>query len=851
MTTAAPVLPSQPWTGEMPLAMYPPDDQEFVLRTQRASARIQEITNGNGKPEAGAFISGSPTDGVPMIHKPTVQPGGNTASASHGTPERSGWYNRPRRLSNNSEASSTVASSAGFDRDSFDGRIRSTSMSSSHTSIDSYPIGGLHSPAAQPKWQTPSNLPLIMRAENAVGTGAQSFPWQKPAPIKQYRKKSQGELFAALPGEVLELILEELRKLHLSPGQNSCATCWMRDCCSVALSARKFLKYAREALYGHIHIVGHEGPAIKKRTKTTYGSRLILLRRTLRSTAQIAVIVRSFKPPALPQGIGLTEYHDLIASMIMACPNLERLIGYYPTYNHSFQRIFQALSTRPKLKEMNWILEPSPSQQQQRSRPGGPNSHWGPVDLTRQEAQGFLDFNVNWKHLTTLVIHCHLGATLSPPNLLERTIRYLPALQNLYLSHLPHTAFNDSSLLALPPLKTLSLAQCSGITTNGLSALATRRNSNSLQTLTLIHMNIESLPAIARLFSYLHCLETFNIVQTIAPAIPPDEFIMLFPYLACRTLKRLHWDIPHLPTQSTPSDTILAKSISAGGFPCLRHLCAPNDPEGVFQAVCQPREKVELPGDRFRGRPPTAHSSSFGGHAHTNSSSSRRPSTAQGWQGFGGGGHNRNSSSVSSSQRSGSALGFWGSGNRSRSGSRSGSRNGNTTPPPAVSPLFPPPDALDMMARDNSDLHQARMAAQARIDQAKKYPRYFIQVFDEGGTMREKYGVGAFVGTVESKVRYVLVAEEGRGGTDEGGGLVTVEDMIRDDGGESLVLGGGGGEEVGKKKKDKIGVDERGKRTREGCIGRWNTYSGNVVDKKDKERWWHQERGRWRQAVLS
>ncbi|KAK4649354.1 uncharacterized protein QC761_118130 [Podospora bellae-mahoneyi] len=843
MTTAAPISPSRPWAGGMPLAMYPPNDQEFVLRTQRASARIQEITNGNGKPEVGACISGSPTDGVPTTHKPTVQLGGNTSSALNGTAERSGWYDRPRRLSNNSEASSTVASSAVFDGESFDGRIRTMSMSSSHTSVDSYPIGGPQSPAAQPRWQTPSNTPLIMGAGNAAGPCAQSYPWQKPAPIKQYRKKAQGELFAALPGEVLELMLEELRKLHLGQGRNSCATCWMRDCCSVALSARKCLKYAREALYGHIHIVGHEGPAIKKRTKTTYGSRLILLRRTLRSNAQIAVIVRSLKPPALPQGVGLTEYNDLVASVIMACPSLERLIGYYPTFNHSFQRIFQALSTRPKLKEMSWILEPSPSQQQQRSRPGGPNSHWGPVDLTRQEAQGFLDFNVNWKHLTTLVIHCHLGATLSPPNLLDRTVRSLPALQNLYLSHLPHSAFNDSSLLALPPLKTLSLAHCTGVTTNGLSALATRRNSNSLHTLTLIHMNIESLPAIARLFSYLYCLETFNIVQTITPAIPPDEFIMLFPYLACRTLKRLHWDIPYLPTQSTPSDTILAKSISAGGFPALRYLCAPNDPEGIFQAVCQPREKVDLAGDRFRGR---AHSY---GHAHANSTSSRRPSSSQAWQGFGSG-HHRNSSTASS-QRSGSALGFWGSSNRSRSGSRSGSRGGNTPPP--VSPLFPPPDALDMMARDNSDLHQARMAAQARIDQAKKYPRFFIQVFDEGGTMREKYGVGAFVGTVGSKVRYVLTPNEGLGQTDEGGGLVTVEDMIRDDGGEALVLGGGEGD-GGSKKKKGAGVGEREggeKRTREGCTGRWNTYSGMVVDKKDKERWWHQERGRWRQAVPS
>ena len=37
-------------------------------------------------------------------------------------------------------------------------------------------------------------------------------------------------------------------------------------------------------------------------------------------------------------------------------------------------------------------------------------------------------------------------------------------------------------------------------------------------------------------------------------------------------------------------------------------------------------------------------------------------------------------------------------------------------------------------------------------------------------------------------------------------------------------------------------------RTREGCTGRWNA-SG--LDKKDKERWFHTERGRWRAVALS
>lgn len=61
------------------------------------------------------------------------------------------------------------------------------------------------------------------------------------------------EIFAALPGEVLELILDELKKLHLRPGSESCATCWMRDLCSVTLSSRKWSKFARTSLYVELY----------------------------------------------------------------------------------------------------------------------------------------------------------------------------------------------------------------------------------------------------------------------------------------------------------------------------------------------------------------------------------------------------------------------------------------------------------------------------------------------------------------------------------------------------------------------------------------------------------------------
>lgn len=651
------------------------------------------------------------------------------------------------------------------------------------------------------------------------------------------RKKAQpGEQFAALPGEVLELILEELRRLHFQPGSISCATCWMRDCCSVAVSARKFLKYAREALYQDIYLVGSESPNMKKRTKVDHGSRLILLRRTLRANPQIALIVRSLKPPATPSTATTLEYNDLVASVVMACPNLERLVGFYPAYNHAFQRLFQALSTRPRLKEMTWIIEPPPSFRQGHHRNKSSGAKKGPVQEGLKYSygpQGFINFHWNWQRLTTLVIHGKTRAILGPNSVLEGTLRCLPSLQNLILSHLPPTAFNDVNLLSLPALKKLSLSHMPGVTTAGLSSMATRSASASITTLTLIHLNIESLPALARIFSNLTSLETFNIVQAYAPSMPTDEFIWLFPYLASQTLRKLHWDIPYLPTRATMADQILAKSISANGFPSLRVLRAPNDPEGVFQSLCRPEERADLPTDRFRTTPRQSHHNrTASGYSPSRPGTSNNNNPAQPWL------NNKPSSAPSS-------------------------------------PLFPP-DAI-MLPRDNSNLHLSRLAAQQRLENARRFPKFFINVIDENNITVEKYGIGAFLGCVESNIRYFLKPDEG--GTDEGGGLVTISELTGDCG-EALVLepslgsaekyasqGGyqsqieSGNESgnrssisMGRGRRERKKLDEKAnseRRTREGCTGRWNTMSGNVIDKKDKERWWHTERGRWRGVALS
>lgn len=811
MASAGPVLPTPAGfhLANIPRTFYSSPDEDFITRVERSSARSAAMEHGYAPGE---------TSQPAALSDAAIMADSLTSSS-----DRTAMYNRPRRLSNSSTATttSTVYSSP----ESSDGRIGGGSSWGSQTSFESIISG----------FQRPVYANPHLQGQNHGQNPAQQYPWQRPALIKAARRRAKpGELFAALPGEVLELILEELKQLHLRPGSASCATCWMRDCCSVALSARKWLKFARTALYEDIQLVGADGTHMKKRYKLGHGARMVLLRRSLRSLPHIAVVVRSLKVPALlPPGTDADGYRDLVASVIMACPNLERLTGFYPAYNHEFSRLFHALSTRQRLREMAWVLEAPPAQPQPqtrtrsktriktRTRQGGEDLVIAPTPaaLQPQQSKAFLEHHVNWLHLTTLTVHCQPGAVLGPDSLLTSTLVCLPLLQNLHLSHLPYATFNNASLLSLPPLKKLTLAHLGGVTTAGLSSFATRPNSATVRSLTLIHMDVDSLPALARIFSNFAALESFSIVQRAPPTMAPGEPIWLFPYLASPSLRRLHWDIidnnhdndtttttnqhpAALVAAASPADVILARSVAAAGFPRLRALRAPNDPEGIFQALCRPRERADLPADRYA----IASAGSHHHHPHHPYHVGTPPRRGV-----------RRASTASSSAGAGSVS----------SGS-SGGAGGTDSPgpgPPPGSPGFAqaPAAAAEGVGAGASHLRLARMAAQARVEAGRRAPRFLVNVVDERGMVVERHGIGAFVGCVGSPVEYVLLPDAG--GTDEGGGLVGVEQLI-----------GGGGEDGG-------GM--------EGCMGRWNTYSSVVVDKKDRERWWHTERGRWRGVALS
>lgn len=352
------------------------------------------------------------------------------------------------------------------------------------------------------------------------------------------------------------------------------------------------------------------------------GSRLKLLRRTLRERKLLANLVYELRVPQLDllftttkQSAQWQEYRDLVASVVMVCPNLERLLGLSIPYHHEFDRLTHALSTRKKLKEHTWILGEAAEVSEV-----SPRDDFCPGSLGPSQMFEFLDYHTSWSSLETLMLYGLNGNGALEPSIFLRMFDLLPSLRNLCISSFNEDAFADSTLLCLPPLESLRLENLPGITDAGLTQYTSRPESNSLKTFVLVEQNVESLLVISKILSSLRQLERFKIVQTEkCPALPNEDMIFQ-PLLASSTLKYLHWDVacPDPGTALTQLDTLpfqkstktsntpnfhLAQSILSAGFPELESLRAPNDvePPGALQAACRPilRGQALLRPDRY------------------------------------------------------------------------------------------------------------------------------------------------------------------------------------------------------------------------------------------------------------
>ena len=348
-----------------------------------------------------------------------------------------------------------------------------------------------------------------------------------------------------------------------------------------------------------------------RRFQVKYGARVILLRRTLRKRPAIASLVTGLHVPDpiiplyLADGSPNPEYDEylcLVASMVMCCPNLEVLSGFHPFYNHTFDRLTHALSTRKKLKQYVWVIAENDdvSERSQNRLPPGLLDH--------HQAYQFQQYHRNWTNLDTLMLCSPASLGVLEHDVLLGVLHNLPRLRSLCISSFHAVDFNDMTLMELPRLQSLRIEECDGISDAGLSRWAASPASIAVERLTLIHQNINSLATISKLFAGLERLKKFSIMQSdVTPSLPFD-LVVFPPLFASRTVETIHWDLGHEQFASnsqldldinirdlgnyeyiTPN-THLALSILHHGFPGLKSLRAPRDisPPGVLQSACRP-----------------------------------------------------------------------------------------------------------------------------------------------------------------------------------------------------------------------------------------------------------------------
>lgn len=96
-----------------------------------------------------------------------------------------------------------------------------------------------------------SNTSFYSHNSTTQGTNTTSLPSRPSSLTNIQRLRSTippPPLFKRLPPAIYECILQHLRTVHLSVSSTSCATCYMRDLCSLALTSRAWDRAVRTRL---------------------------------------------------------------------------------------------------------------------------------------------------------------------------------------------------------------------------------------------------------------------------------------------------------------------------------------------------------------------------------------------------------------------------------------------------------------------------------------------------------------------------------------------------------------------------------------------------------------------------
>jgi hypothetical protein len=633
-------------------------------------------------------------------------------------------------------------------------RVPTRSRSLSNT-VSKRPASIFHSRASATGWSNywkpqVDDVPHLTRTPWEVERYKKNSTWRRSGPDKEF----PSHIFKNLPREIYECIVGHLERIHLQHDQ-ACPSCYLRDLCSLSLTSRAWDRAATLQMYSKAHVVGLEAHPATTKSKVTVPSRLRLLRRTLRERPSMARLVHELHLPdfqTLYQHASIERERivDLVASLVMACPFLEGLVGFHIPFTRSFDRLSYALATRSNLRERVWLFaEPEDDYVDDEDDGTFNDYYFAACDPTER----FLSLNTDHTLLTTLVLHRYSGEYSPALNFraIIGTLRQLPSLQHLSVSGLPATSFTNLMLNSLPSrLVSLRLENLPGINDKGLQRFLTSHLSISIERLTLINLELSSLLTISLILSeHLANLKKFTVAQFRTPDLGPRTSV---PDFISPALQFLHFEFrsqagpamdpfsldPRKSVEfpfSNPepisclATSLLASKIEEGAFPALRRVRVPFDPQGLMQARCRPRATALLPSDTTVFARPVQKS---GAHCYgflLDEQLSNHCSFDT----------DESSYTMTPSPRADSAI---------------------------DSPTF------DTTSTSSALLpSKTRLAAQARILAARKVPLMVVRVYDPEGELCINSTTGGFIGDLKSNIVYEVKPDGSRwpGNRDQSG----------------------------------------------------------------------------------
>lgn len=395
----------------------------------------------------------------------------------------------------------------------------------------------------------------------------------------QKRAKSDelpAHVFEQLPHEIYSCILGHLLATY-TDGPKVDVSGRKRAIRTICLTSKRWAKVGIEHMYRDLWLPSSVVSSKRGRrfSMARPKSRLELLLRTLDEAPSVWLLIRRIHiTGALAReldGIDTSDAqrkaaHNMVRQVMQICTEVELITGYNPPATREHAEWYKLLFSRGRINAHAWSL-----------------------NLRKPLVFSiglFTDIHEKWQRLETFVL-CKTDSSDRTLGLgiISALTNSLWSLKHLMISGFGKDDFHNGTLLALKPLQSLRLENLEGVTDQGIFQLSQSRNAFSLESLSLIGLELASMRTIQALLENMPRLRRFRLVQDASPTLlmgsgPQNRRNAL----ASASLEYLHWDTL-LPGPATES---LAQSIRIDSLPSLRTLKSPCDPNGSLQALCRP-----------------------------------------------------------------------------------------------------------------------------------------------------------------------------------------------------------------------------------------------------------------------